>query len=243
MPVPPPLDSPRLLDWFAHAFKANWRAAVVLFFFGLSIVGGYYLLEPVADALNVVAAWKVKHGYLYSAVSAALLVGVVPLLIEQFKPAGDREPLTWATLLAFAAFWAFKGVEVDALYRLLAFLFGDSNAPSVVVKKVLSDSGVYVPLWAVPTMVIYYRWVEFDFSFRQVWGELDGSWFRKQWLPILVTDWIIWIPTVTLIYILPLPLQLPMQNLVACFFVLLVIFITRNAGNHSPAENVEQTSN
>jgi hypothetical protein len=46
-------------------------------------------------------------------------------------------------------------------------------------------------------------------------------------LPILIANWGIWTPAVAIIYLLPTALQLPMQNIVLCFFTLLLATITR----------------
>jgi FtsH-binding integral membrane protein len=44
---------------------------------------------------------------------------------------------------------------------------------------------------------------------------------------LLVATWGVWVPAVAVIYLLPTALQLPLQNVVLCFFTLLVIFMTR----------------
>jgi hypothetical protein len=39
----------------------------------------------------------------------------------------------------------------------------------------------------------------------------------------------VWVPAVAIIFQLPTSLQLPLQNLVCCFYTLMVTFLTRPA--------------
>jgi hypothetical protein len=40
--------------------------------------------------------------------------------------------------------------------------------------------------------------------------------------------WALWIPAVTLIYSMPLPLQLPLANLILWLWMLILLFTSRN---------------
>ena len=221
-PPPPPLGV-----FFVQAVRANWGPAVVLFLFALAILLGYAFIPAVHDALEYVSGWKQQYGYLYAAISTAIFIGVIPLLIDQLKPR-DHEPLTWASFAFFTLFWLVKGVEVDALYRLQAHVFGHNASLGVVVCKVLVDQLIYVPLYAIPMLVFFYQWEESGFRWRRVWAYIDRTWYRRKVAPTQITNWIIWVPAVPLIYLLPTPLQLPLQNIVGCFFALLMLFITRH---------------
>ena len=120
---------------------------------------------------------------------------------------------------------------MDALYRLQAHVFGDAVALGVVLSKVLVDQFVYCPIWAVPTTVILYLWKDCGFSVARTKANLGERWYYRRAVPVMVSNWGVWIPAVTLIYFLPQPLQLPLQNIVACFWVLLLMFITGRARN------------
>ena len=52
-------------------------------------------------------------------------------------------------------------------------------------------------------------------------------WYLTRCLPLLIMNLGVWVPAVAIIYALPLALQLPMQNLVLCLFVLVVMMLTR----------------
>jgi hypothetical protein len=39
---------------------------------------------------------------------------------------------------------------------------------------------------------------------------------------MMVTTWLVWLPTTAIVYSLPSPLQIPLFNIALCFYVLLV---------------------
>jgi hypothetical protein len=51
-----------------------------------------------------------------------------------------------------------------------------------------------------------------------------------------MSTWAVWIPAVTIIYCLPAPLQIPLFNLVLCFWVLVLSFISKRPAD-KPADN------
>lgn len=191
----------------------------------LGVLLGYHYWPAFHDALEVIRGWKLRFGYLFSAVSTAVFGGLLPLLFRLI-PLETRKDPQWRFLPFFLGYWALRGVEVDALYRFQAWMFGDTATPWVVVVKVVIDQFVYCPLWAVPIMIIAYMWKDSGFRFAELRRRLGGEWFPSRCLPLLLASWGVWIPTVAVIYTLPLALQLPLQNLVLCLFVLLAMILT-----------------
>ena len=47
-------------------------------------------------------------------------------------------------------------------------------------------------------------------------------WYARRALPMLLANIGVWLPLVCIIYALPTPLQLPLQNIVLCFFTLML---------------------
>jgi hypothetical protein len=47
-----------------------------------------------------------------------------------------------------------------------------------------------------------------------------------EWITVLFSTWVVWIPAVSIVYSLPSALQLPIFNLVLCFWCLLLTFVT-----------------
>lgn len=125
-------------------------------------------------------------------------------------------------LLFYVLFWLWKGMEVDLLYRLQALLYGDSNHWLVVVKKVMTDQFVYCPIWAVPTMTLCYLWKDADFSISAAKARLSETPLIQRLLRVLASNIVVWVPAVSIIYLLPLSLQIPLFNLVLVFWTLIL---------------------
>ncbi len=124
-------------------------------------------------------------------------------------------------------FWAVKGVEIDFFYRLQAGIFGNNNDFITVFYKTLVDQLIYAPLWAVPTMIAAYYYRDRGFRISGIFLEIKQNFFYKRMLPILLSGWMVWIPAVIIIYNLPLELQLPIQNIVLCFWSLMLSFLSK----------------
>ncbi|MEL7088826.1 MAG: Mpv17/PMP22 family protein, partial [Planctomycetota bacterium] len=112
-------------------------------------------------------------------------------------------------------------------YRLQAVWFGQGSDPGTLAKKILVDMGVYCPVWAVPSAVFAYAWAEKGFSLTRTLAPIRRlgfrGWFGRDVLPVMISNWSVWVPAVCVIYCLPLALQLPVQNLVLCFWSLLLV--------------------
>jgi len=222
-PVDPAAPSPWRAGW--EAMRANLRPGVLLWSVGVAVLVSYYHWPAARGFFDTVAGWKEAGGVFYAIVSTALFAGLLPYLMQGLQR--GRRSNYRAGMLAFqVGFWGVKGIEIDMLYRGLAWWLGDSNVWHVIVRKVLIDQGVYVPLWAVPTMVIGTIWAQNDFDWHRTRHRLRRGWFRREALPVMLSNWAIWTPTVALIYALPMALQLPIQNLVACLWVLMLMFMT-----------------
>ncbi|MFW5845255.1 MAG: Mpv17/PMP22 family protein [Planctomycetota bacterium] len=172
--------------------------------------------------LSDLATIKDAHSYPFAFVSTGIFGGVIPILVRWFWL---REGAAKGFLPGLTLFWALKGLEVNGLYDLQALLVGADQQVVTVVTKVFFDQFVYVPFWAVPTMVIGYGLVEGEF---RPWRHmLRASWYRQRYFPTMIANWAVWVPTVAIIYCLPTPLQLPLQNLILCMWSLLAAVLTR----------------
>lgn len=210
-------DLKRLWRTSLAGLKTNLLPGLVLWSVSLVVVVAYYFWAPAAAWLGVVAEMKVRYGYWYSAVATAVAGGVVPVLVLILM-GKIREGAVVGQVVFYVVFWAWRGVEVDAIYRLQSWVFGDSAEVGTIVSKVLVDQFVYCPLWAAPVTAVFYLWKDNGF----VWRGLGKRFYVERVAPVLLSTWLVWIPAVSLIYALPLALQVPLFNLVLCFFVLLV---------------------
>jgi hypothetical protein len=225
-PVPPPSATPARgpLAQGLEATRANLLPALILQIAAVMIVFGYYFVPPVHGVLESLSQLRHRHGYVFSAVSTLTAAGLLPFFLQYLQRDGRRFLL--ARHLPFILlFWAVKGMESDAFYRLQALVFGDNPYALTVVGKVVVDQFIYTPLWGVPCTVAVYRLKDVGFDLRQ-WDVLPlRVFYRRRILAALITTWAIWIPAVTVIYCLPLPLQLPLQNIVMCLWVLIFLVI------------------
>jgi hypothetical protein len=209
--------------------RANLIPGLALQVAALALVTAYYQHEPTRAILGRLTAWRNDVGVISAIVSTGCFGGLLPVLYLRAR-AATRTHFTWSQGAAITAFWAYKGFEVDLFYRLLARFVGEGHDPSTIARKVLLDQFVYCPLLAVPLTVLVYEWVDLRFDRSSLGADLRrGRWVRRRILPVLISNLGVWLPGACIIYTLPTPLQLPMQNLLLCFFTLLVAHQTRRA--------------
>lgn len=210
----------------AAAFRENRVPCLLLNLLVICLVASYYLWPKVAGVWQTVGAFKTRWSYLFSFGSTVFSAAVLPFAVQWAMgtlPVGDR----LKRFVCLALFWGYRGMEIDLLYRCQGFLFGHGNDPATLAVKVAVDQLVYSPLWAVPTYVIALRWIDLGGSWSRTRASLDRRFWTHTYPTILVTNWIVWIPAVTLIYSLPAPLQFPLFSVIMCFFVLLVTLLAR----------------
>ena len=209
--------------------RSNVVPGLIIQACALLILLGYLLVPAFHTWLSTIGTLKARYGYLYSLVSTAVFGGLIPFLVllqtRQVPPAQRRSQLAFYLL-----FWAWRGIEVDALYRLQGWMFGTSATVSVVVPKVFVDQFVYNPVWAVPSQVICFLWKDAGFSWVGVRRRFELESLGHRVVVILLSTWMVWLPAVAIVYCLPAALQLPISNLVLSFWCLLLSFISRRAG-------------
>jgi hypothetical protein len=173
-----------------------------------------------------VAGLKTRGGYLYSAIATGFFGGFVPFMYLAFTGRIPRRE--WLRHGAFLVlFWAGQGMVVDTLYTFQARWFGTDPGFRTIFKKVLVDQIPYNLLWATPSTILLYGWKDCGFSVSRLLRSLSGRKLLFSYVSIQVNAWFVWVPAVAIIYSLPVPLQVPLFNLVVCFFTLLLAVVTR----------------
>lgn len=220
----PQSSGPPLAPWRlgVAAARANTWPGLLLSVFAVGLLLSYWYVPTATTALDAVAGFKQQYGWRFVMVSTALFGGTIPMVVQRLRPTTRAVP--WSHLGFLTVFWAFKGLEVDLLYRMQAVWFGHGSDPATLVKKIFVDMGVYCPIWAVPSTVAGYAFMNNGFSLRGLGGVDLRRWIARVLLPITISNWSVWVPAVVVIYCLPLALQLPVQNLVLCFWSLLLVF-------------------
>jgi len=204
-----------------EGFRENYKPGLVLQASALAVVLFYFFNPGFHSLLVSLGQWKNRSGILFAGFSTAFFGGLVPFVFMFFT---DREKMKrkLPLLLFYLLFWFWKGMEVDLLYRFQAYLFGNSNHWLVVIKKVACDQLIYGPLWAAPTMMIFYLWKDSDFSISAMKNKLNEDSLMRRILRVWASNLVVWIPAVSIIYLLPLDLQIPLFNLVIVFWTLIL---------------------
>jgi hypothetical protein len=223
--VPDPSEAP----WHAglRAARANLVPGLILQAVALLLVLGYYWHPPTRAVFEQLMELRARTGLLFSIVATALCGGLIPFIYLRTHP-DTRAGYTWVSGVFFTLFWAYKGIEVEYWYRLLAFCFGDDAKVGTIALKVFVDQFIYCPFWAVVVTVIAYAWHHAGFRLAPLLADFRaGHWYQRHILPGAVANFGLWVPLTCLIYALPLSLQLPLFDLVLVFYTLLIAHITR----------------
>lgn len=201
--------------------KANLLPGIVLQLIGMSVVLVYYLVDSARWVFTGIAELKAAHGFLYSGVATGIFGGLIPFAyLRRSKQVPAERALAWG--LFFVFYWGWRGMEVDAFYRLQDWLFGNALDLRTIASKVAVDQFLYCPLWSAPVTCVFYGWKDGGFTREAFRGQFNRRLFTVEIPGVLLAVWLVWIPATAIIYSLPLLLQVPLFNLVLCFFVLLV---------------------
>jgi hypothetical protein len=208
--------------------RANLIPGVALQIFAGALVAGYFLLPSVQGALSSFAQWRSDAGIVASFLGTGIFGGLIPFLFLRFYAGESSARPSWIVGWFLTLFWGLRGIDVDLLYRFQAWLFGTENTVGILAAKVIFDQFVVCVIWSVPITALAYAYKDADFRWETVRADLDGTWYRRRVFPMLVSNFAVWIPTCALIYSLPLALQVPLFNLVLCFFTLLLAHVARH---------------
>jgi hypothetical protein len=226
MPAPPTL-SPGVLASIGTAFRQNRVPCLLLNGVAVALVVSYYRSPALAGMWEAIGTFKMRWSFAFSCVSTMFAAAVMPFFVQWAMgvlPAEGR----WKRLGLRMLFWGYRGMEIDLFYRVQGWLFGQGNDAATLAKKVVMDQFVMSPIWFVPTYVIVLRWIEQGDSWSRLRASLDRDFWTRTCPTVLVTNWLIWIPALVLVYSLPAPLQFPLFTVVMCFFILVVTLLARD---------------
>jgi hypothetical protein len=187
-----------------RSLRRTWPALLALQVLGLFVVLGYFGSPAVARFAEWLGAVKSAGGYLFSAVSLALVCGPLPEIAKHAT--GVDRSFTRARLqrtLLNTAIYAVVGVQTDAFYRLLAYAFGDQLTVWNVVRKVAVDQFIFSPLISLPTIALAYTWRDAGFRVASMRTLLRQRWYIGRVVPMTISCWSYWIPMASLMYTLP----------------------------------------
>ena len=198
------------------------------------VVATYYCWPAGASLLARYATWQHSGGILAAAVATALAGGVLSELSRVYIQDKGRWTLTHVDNMVFNMVLFFIcGGLVYEFYRWQAVWFGEGATWSVLVPKILVDQFIYSVVVATPLYTFAPRWHELRYSGTKLWQELDINFVTDRMLPVLVTNWMFWLPGVTLIYSMPSILQTPLFIFATAIWGLLLPAVTRQGASHA----------
>ncbi len=214
-----------MISTLRRAFAANIVPAVGLWSLAVALLALYFYWPPATAVFNQLAALKTRLGLAFTMPAQAIAAGLTPFLFQRFQR-GDHRRLRWTQLPFLLLVRAFMGAMTDLFYNLQAFLFGDSNAASTILIKTAFDMLVYTPFIVLPLVVWTFGLMDNNYTFDTTRAALGADWKSKRWLPLYLAALLVWVPTLAVIYALPLALQFPFQAVVQCFWGLVLVIMT-----------------
>lgn len=209
------------------ALKKNLLPGLVLQLFATSILVTYFFVPTAKPLFTLFGELKQTYGFGYSFIATALFGGLIPflylLLSKNLSP--NRNIL--GLLVFYILFWGLKGMEVDLFYRLQADWFGTGSDVKTIATKMAVDQFLYSALWAAPSITIVYLWMEYNWNLAEAKKAMTKEFFWVKIPTVILSNWLVWIPAVCVVYAMPGELQIPLFNLVLCFWVLLLAVLNK----------------
>jgi hypothetical protein len=222
------------------AAKKNAGPGLLLQSFALLLVLLYYFHEPTRTILLTIPGVQQRMGIWFPILATALFGGVIPYIFLLLRKSIVPGRYT-ATLLFMVGFWAILGLSVNTLYIIQARLFGNEPNAATVIKKVLVDQFIFCVIWSAPLTTIAMLWKDHDFSAKATRRDLSLRFITRDVPTVLIAMWGVWIPTVAIVYCLPLALQFPLFNLVLCFWSLLLSALNYGENHDHPVQPISDS--
>jgi len=202
------------------------------------IVAGYYHFLPFKAFCTGIAQWKVSGGLFFSATAGAITGGIIPelakLCINRFGTFNSRKV---GEILYHLLVFAIFGIIADFLYRFQAIIFGNGIDLKTLSSKVFVDQFIFNPVLAAPFFTITSLWKEKNFSLREAARSCDRRLYMERIIPILIPNWLYWIPMASCIYSLPSDLQFPFWTcVVSAWYIILIFILADTAGATPPSD-------
>lgn len=209
-----------------EGIRRNRVPALLVQSFAATLVGLYFLAPDLRPLFEFIGAMKARYNPGFAIISTAFFGGLIPWLVLLHRgriPAGQRTQ----QFFFYLGFWALQGAVVNTLYSGLHAWLGPNDSLRTLLTKVVIDQGPFNLLWGTPGSLFLMGWKDAGFSWSRFRTMNPPRVLAHRYLTIQVSAWVVWIPAVTMIYSLPADLQIPLFNLVVCFFSLLLTFVSR----------------
>jgi len=209
------------------ALKKNLLPGLVLQLFAATILIIYFFVPATKPTFILFGELKKTYGFGYSFISTAFFGGLIPFLYLWLSKSLAPNRNLLELLIFYIVFWGYKGMEVDFFYRLQADWFGNGNDIKTIATKMAADQFLYSALWAAPSITIMYLWMESNWSVAEAKKAMTREFFCVKIPTVILSNWLVWTPAVCVVYAMPGELQIPLFNLVLCFWVLLLAVLNK----------------
>ncbi len=194
----------------------------------VAIALGFFFYPPATRALQEFVHWKNQMG---SLTFSFLSMGAIAVFAELIKrPVNSKSSFGHTFLNGVYAFGIFGclGIATDVFYLGQNALWSGLPAGPRVLAKVLTDQFFYTVIFANPYQTFLYVLKDCGFNQLRFFQRITPfrTFYVREVLAVLITNWAFWIPTTCIIYILPLDLQLVISRLAVLIWVLLLSAIT-----------------
>ena len=208
-----------------RAFAANLAPAIALWTLAVTLLALYFYFPPARAALDQLAQLKARLGWGFSMPAQAIAAGFLPFLFQRLQR-GNHRRLVWAQLPFLLFVRALMGAMTDEFYTLQAHLFGAEGNLQTILLKTVFDMTVYTPFIVLPLVVWTFGLLDNGYALDTTRAALGPDWKTKRLLPLYCAALIVWVPTLAVLYALPLQLQFPFQAIVQCFWGLVLVIMT-----------------
>lgn len=192
------------------------------------LVAIYYLWPAGKAVLDAYAIWQHSGGVIAAALATGVAGGVISeLSLVYFQDRGRWNMSHVENLIFKFLVFVLNGAVVYEFYLMQAFWFGDGNAWSVLIRKICVDQFGFTVIWSLPYLTFTTRWQALGYSGKRLWDELNWDFVTERMLPVLVTNWLFWIPGVSLVYSMPLNLQTPLFIFATAIWGILLVAVSR----------------
>jgi hypothetical protein len=220
--IPDMSSGNRLVGNIKSAIVANLLPGLCLQLFALIIGLSYFYWPESQQTFQFFAELKAEYGGLYAVISTSIFGGLLPFLYLLLS--GKIRFLLFQQLLFYIFIWAAMGGLINCFYALQVLLFGEETDWLTILKKTAFDQFVFSVFVTSPFITLAFLWKDQQFNWQKTKMYFDDL-IKVQIPTTVVTTWIIWIPSVSLVYMMPTDLQIPLFNLVLCFFVLILAIL------------------
>lgn len=223
-----------------QSVRERWRAVVTLWSAAALVVVLYYLLPGVSALLEPVGRWQRANGWLASLSICAVFCGLIPYAVYRIRrESGKRSPLVVA--MAQSVWCGLCGVLCGWFFSVQGRWFGCGHDLATVLRKMVVDQFGWSVLVIVPANAVFY-------------AVLSGGWRMKDervplrvflsrvYLPNLLMNWIVGIPSNCAVYAFPMDLQIPVLGLMSSAWAVICTGLGAHSGRAIRASSSQSVS-